>query len=175
MRHVREDDIDSVVGIYGNAEAMKFFPKVFSREETLIYFIRSAMNRYARDGYAFFAVELQATGEVIGMSGPSLQAGPGGEKMLEVGYHFNPRFWGHGYATEAARRSMQYCFDDLAAPFIVSFINPGNVASQRVAQRNGLRLWTSFDWHGAVHDVWRIEREKFERNRRDELGGETKQ
>ncbi len=162
LRHVRESDLDACMNIYGDPVAMRFFRQVYSRDEVLEVFIRRNIQRYANVGYGQFAVELKPTSEVAGLAGPTLQDGPGGEKMIEVGYHFNPSFWGHGYATEAARAAMEYCFDKLGAAFIVSFIDPENLASRRVAQRNGLKVWTSFDWHGALHDVWRTEREAFQ-------------
>lgn len=56
---------------------------------------------------------------------------------IEIGWHFHPDAWGHGYATEAAAAVLAH---GLAAglPVIVAVTYPDNVASQQVARRIGM-------------------------------------
>ena len=54
----------------------------------------------------------------------------------EYAYHFVPRFWGRGLATEASRLALSWSFASDAAS-IESFIEPGNVASIRLVERLG--------------------------------------
>jgi len=58
-----------------------------------------------------------------------------GGSDTEIFYTLLPRFWGKGYATEAAHRLLVYAFSDLDLSKIVAFIHPHNSASIRVAQR----------------------------------------
>jgi RimJ/RimL family protein N-acetyltransferase len=55
----------------------------------------------------------------------------------EIGWHFHPDAWGHGYATEAGARVLQHA---LAAGLdeVVAVTHPDNTASQSVAQRIGM-------------------------------------
>jgi RimJ/RimL family protein N-acetyltransferase len=60
-------------------------------------------------------------------------------------------FWGKGYATEAARRALQFAFDDLNRSHVISLIHPDNKASIRVAERLGEKLEGNTELLG--HDV----------------------
>ena len=77
--------------------------------------------------------------EVIGQCGITMQTLGDGRQVHEVGYLFRRDFWHNGYATEAARGCMDYAFDTLGAEEVYSIIRDSNMASQRVAERNGMR------------------------------------
>lgn len=55
----------------------------------------------------------------------------------ELGYTFDPSFWGQGFATEAARCVRDYARDVLRLPYAVSAILPHNARSRRVAEGSG--------------------------------------
>jgi ribosomal-protein-alanine N-acetyltransferase len=56
----------------------------------------------------------------------------------EVAYLLDKPFWGRGLATEAARASLRYGFEELAIDTIVGVVHPDNLASQRVLTKAGL-------------------------------------
>lgn len=62
-----------------------------------------------------------------------------GSEDIEVGYGFKVMAWGKGYATEAARRLMQYGFEELGLKEIVAVSRPENYASHNVLEKAGLR------------------------------------
>ena len=67
------------------------------------------------------------------------------QRVLEIGYLFNRRYWHQGYATEAAKACKKYAFEILKAPEVCSIIRDTNIASQNVATRNGMKkkdTWT---------------------------------
>ena len=83
---------------------------------------------------------------------------PEGWPGLEVGWTLRRRFWGRGYATEAARASLEYAFTTLDQPRVISLIAPDNVNSIRVAERLGERPegeWEVFGPKVIVYAVWR--------------------
>jgi RimJ/RimL family protein N-acetyltransferase len=94
---------------------------------------------------------------LIGDCGLVWQDLEGGEG-LEVGYHFNRHFWGHGYAPEAAKACIDLAFAKAGVDHVISLIRPENVASRRVAEKNGLRITRRILWKGLVHDVWEVRR-----------------
>ena len=57
----------------------------------------------------------------------------------ELGYTFDPEYWGRGYASEAARFVFAYACSALNASRVVSVIHPDNERSLRLAARLGLR------------------------------------
>jgi len=55
----------------------------------------------------------------------------------EVGYQFDRRYWNRGFATEAARRVIQFAFDDIKLDTLYAIIDPANLASDRVVRKLG--------------------------------------
>ncbi|HEY7828055.1 MAG TPA: GNAT family protein, partial [Candidatus Limnocylindrales bacterium] len=63
-----------------------------------------------------------------------------GTTEIEVGYHVRAALQRRGFATEAAAAARAYARDVLGLDRLVALIHPDNVASQRVAEKIGLRL-----------------------------------
>lgn len=85
-------------------------------------------------GFGLWAVEEKATGAFVGRVGCFE---PDGWPQFELGYVLARPAWGRGYATESARCALGYAHDVLARKRVVSFIQPRNLASIRVAERLG--------------------------------------
>lgn len=60
-------------------------------------------------------------------------------KTWELGYVFNPSYWGKGYATEACKRIMRYAFEQLEAHRIMGRCNPENASSWKLMERLSMR------------------------------------
>jgi RimJ/RimL family protein N-acetyltransferase len=60
----------------------------------------------------------------------------------EIGYWLGVAFWGHGYATEAARALIDHAFADLGYDVLLAGARVSNPASRRVLQKCGFQ-WTS--------------------------------
>ncbi|MBE1587597.1 GNAT family N-acetyltransferase [Nonomuraea angiospora] len=85
-------------------------------------------------GYSHWALVEKATGRFAGRAGPWR---PYGFPGLGVGWCLARDHWGKGYATEAARAALDYCFGTLGATEVISLILPGNARSVSVAERIG--------------------------------------
>lgn len=109
--------------------------------------------RGSRDGwYGIWAVELRATGQVVGTA--MIKQLPGLDDRtltddIEVGWHLHPDSWGHGYATEAARALVEREWAHTGTELIHAVVSPGNEASKAVARRLGMTyLGRRTDWYG---------------------------
>jgi RimJ/RimL family protein N-acetyltransferase len=58
---------------------------------------------------------------------------------VEIGYCLDPQYTGQGYATEAVRQVLRYCFDDLGVHRIVANCFADNETSWRLLERLGMR------------------------------------
>jgi RimJ/RimL family protein N-acetyltransferase len=67
--------------------------------------------------------------------------------------------WGCGFATEAAKVVMEYGFEELQQPRMISLIRPENIASRRVAEKLGEKLQGSGEVMGAEAVIYGICRE----------------
>ncbi|RKQ37095.1 GNAT family N-acetyltransferase [Kocuria tytonis] len=56
---------------------------------------------------------------------------------IEIGWHFHPHAWGHGYATEAAHAVLAHAFA-AGLTRVVAVTHPANEASQAVCLRLGM-------------------------------------
>ncbi len=65
---------------------------------------------------------------------------------------------GTGIATEAGAACRDWAFAELREPFLISLIRPENVASWRVAQKLGFRIWRGTIRAGWGHVVHRLDR-----------------
>lgn len=155
LRRITYDDLDDLLQIWGDPEAMKLFPKTLDRQEMGDWIDRN-LKRYEEFGHGIWAVIRKADQQFVGDCGLVIQEVDGVEE-LEVGYHFNPKFWGRGFATEAARGCMEYAFNRLNSRRIISMVRPENLASRRVAERNGLKIEKEIFWRGYQHYVYSIE------------------
>ena len=134
-------------------------------EEMSQAWIDRTLNRYATGKYGVQALLSKATGELIGMAGLIIQE-IGGKNELEVGYHLLRKYWGNGYATEAARRFKDYGFENSSYDSIVSIIHHRNFPSKKVAARNGMTLMATnvrftdddYDLYGITRDEWVLQK-----------------
>ena len=83
---------------------------------------------------------------------------------VEIGYWIGKPFWGHGFATEAAARLMEHCFDTEKRKKLTCCHFVDNVASGRVIKKLGFKLTgTGSGWCEARQD--RIATLTYERKR----------
>jgi RimJ/RimL family protein N-acetyltransferase len=146
---------------FTDAEATRFLfpendPGTFAEA-----WMQRQIRRYDKTGTGLSAIELRETGELIGQGGLILQFVQGIPK-LEIGYHFIRRFWGQGYATEAAIASRDFAFENDLAETVVSLIHPENLRSQAVAKKSGMALKKATTWGGRPALVFRITRDMWE-------------
>ena len=96
-------------------------------------FLRIVDERRAKGSELALLVELRR--RVIGCMG--LSDIPG---RCEFGYWFGRTHWGKGYATEAGRAFLAYCFDGLRIDRMVSGVFTENAASLRVQEKLGFEV-----------------------------------
>jgi RimJ/RimL family protein N-acetyltransferase len=156
LRRLTLADVDNMFSIIGNAEAMRYYPKVYSRDDA-VQWVERQLKRYEVSGGGLLGCNLKSSGEFVGVCGASFQEVENVWE-LEVGYLFVPAHWHHGYATEAARACIDFGFKHYTVKHIISLIRPVNEPSWLVARRNGLKL-VAYKWfHDYVHGVWKINR-----------------
>lgn len=152
FRALTLDYLDVMCEQLGDVQVMRYYPKPLNREETQGW-IERGMMRYERDGHSFYAIESLATGEFLGQCG-LLRQDVNGTFEMEVGYLLMRKHWHKGYATEAARASLEFARSHFGSERVVSMIVPENAPSQNVAKRLGAQIEKSVIWHDYPHDVW---------------------
>lgn len=139
MRPLVAEDAKTWQAFIDHDEAMQFMRTFYPPEikYPALYWIGFALNRYFEGRYGMMALEDKETGELVGQCGLLAQV-VDDIPEIEVGYHILPKYWGKGYAPEAAKFFINYAFENNLTDSIISVIDVGNVKSQRVAEKNGL-------------------------------------
>lgn len=145
LREMNQDDFESLCKILQDDETMYAYEGAFSDEEVQEWLDRQ-ISRYQKWGFGLWAVILKETDEMIGQCGLTMQPWKG-EEVLEIGYLFNRMYWHKGYAAEAAKACKKYAFEILKANEVCSIIRDTNIASQKVAMRNGMCVKDSWIKH----------------------------
>lgn len=147
LREWRDTDIPIFVQMNLDPKVMEFFPACLSEEETKSLV---ALNRehFAKHGYGKFAVELKENQEFIGFVGLSI---PPFEAhftpAVEIGWRIAAKHHKKGFATEAAKKTLEFAFNELKLEEVVSFTVPNNKASRRVMEKIGMTHNLQDDFH----------------------------
>jgi len=136
LRPFTEADLDSLAALMSDAQFMRFSSGVFSRDQAA-GFLEKILTGYRENVPSQFAVIMRADNKLIGYCGFFRQT-VDAIKEIEIGYRLDSNYWGRGLATEAARAVRDYAFNDLKLDHVISLIHPDNVASRRVAEKNGM-------------------------------------
>jgi RimJ/RimL family protein N-acetyltransferase len=118
---------------------MEHFPSRLTPEQTAAM-VERIERHFEEEGFGLWAVEVPAVAPFIGFVG--LQRIPFEAHFtpaVEVGWRLDTPRWGQGYATEAALACLDHGFGPLGLREIVSMTTPGNLRSQRVMERIGMR------------------------------------
>ena len=156
FRTLTLDDVDDLLKVLSDPEAMKFYPKPFDRQMTQAWIERN-IQRYAQHGFGLWALILKESGKLIGDCGLVVQEVDGVEEV-EIGYHIRRDLWGRGLATQAAQACRDYGFSQLGFDKLISLINPANIASRLVAEKNGMRLIKEMEWRNKPTCLYAIKR-----------------
>lgn len=138
LRPWREADLIPFAEFNADPRVMEFYPRTLNRNESDAL-AKTFQKEIELRGYGFWAVEVPGVAEFIGYIGLKywdleMEFAP----CIDVGWRLGFPYWGKGYATEGARRVIQYSFEILKLPEIVSMATIGNTRSHRVMKRLGM-------------------------------------
>ena len=124
---------------------MRFLDGVLSREQSDAYVDRAEAH-FADHGFCKWAVEAPGVSPFVGAVGLShVRFKASFTPAVEVAWRLNRRYWGRGYATEAAQAASDDGFGRAGLSCIVAMTVLGNSPSRRVMERLGMTRTIEFD------------------------------
>jgi RimJ/RimL family protein N-acetyltransferase len=135
LRPVTLDDADALFGVYADASVMREIVGGPRDWQATLARIGQMVEHQEQYGFSRWAGVERSTGMVIGHAG--IQCWPDLPDP-ELGYTLGRRWWGRGYATEAARAWLGYAFGELGLGTVMLLVTPTNTASIRVAEKIGM-------------------------------------
>ena len=159
LRRWRAEDRAPFAELNADPAVMEHFPSVMSREASDA-FVDKIEAYFDQRGFGFWAVEVTQTGEFIGFTGlgvPTFDAHF--TPAVEIGWRLRRSGWGHGYASEAARRVLAFAFEEVGLEEVVALTSTTNLRSQAVMRRIGMTYDPADDFdHPAIEEGHRLRR-----------------
>jgi len=156
FRPLLDGDQKDLMKIFSDPICMHFYKGCKTLQEADEW-VKKARDFYKRMKIGFFYCALQKTNEFVGICGLLQQKDVDGRDEIELGYLFVPEYWRKGLATEAAKTCMDYGFHTLGFKRIISLIDPENIASIRVAEKNGLHKEKTITYKERKASVYALE------------------
>jgi RimJ/RimL family protein N-acetyltransferase len=166
LRPWRKSDLPLFAEQNADPYVMRFLAGVMTREESDARVARAEAD-YAAVGYCKWAVEAPGLAPFIGSVGLGrVMFEASFTPAIEIAWRLHRRYWGRGYATEAARAAIDDGFRRVGFTEIFALTVLQNTPSQRVMERLGMTRTIEFD-HPALpeghhlrrHILYRLARE----------------
>lgn len=157
FRNWSEDDLLQFSAMNADEVVMEHFPSVLTYEASE-QFMHRLNDVFKQHGYTYYAVDVLSTGAWIGFIGLSYidfeaDFTPG----VDIGWRLNQSAWGHGYATEGAKRCLEYAREELKINKVVAICTEANHKSQHVMEKVGMNKKGYF-CHPKLKDIAGFER-----------------
>jgi len=146
FRNWLESDLEKMYEMSSDPEVMEYFPAIQTRKQTSD-FIQRMQNQFKKNGFCYFAVEKledQAFIGFIGLAETSFQAFF--TPCIDMGWRLHKSSWYQGYATEGAKRCLDYAFEVLGLSSVMAIAPEINLKSQRVMEKAGMKKVLSFKY-----------------------------
>ena len=131
LRGLEQGDFKDVCKLLQDDEVMYAYEGAFNDQEVQNWLDRQ-FGRYRHDGFGLWGVVEKGSNELIGQCGITYQEFDG---------------WHTGFAIEAAVACREYAFHTRGFEEGYSIIRDTNIASQKVARRNGMQKVATFIKH----------------------------
>lgn len=132
IRNFENNDWQAVHEYTSDCRVMKYIPEgVFTENDT-----KDFIKKNVGDSAEKFAVVLRDENLVIGHIVFHKYFG---DHTYEIGWVFNPKYYNHGYASEAAQGILKFGFEDMHLHRVIATCQPENIASSRVMEKIGMR------------------------------------
>jgi len=155
LRDFRRADFDDVHAYAADPEVSRYMPWGPNTPGQTREFLDRALIEQAvwlRLDFGL-AIELTATGRVIGSISLDLRDGP--NRTAEIGYCLHPASWRQGLITEAARALIDAAFRTLRLHRVLATCDVRNTASFGVMEKLGMRREGCFRRDRQIKDAWR--------------------
>ncbi len=137
LTHLETEDADFILTLMNDADCIRHIgdKRIHTLAQAEDYIEKGPLASYARFGFGLYKVSLRS-GMAVGICGLLRREGM---SDVEIGYALLPQHRGKGYAREACQAVLKYGYQQLGLNKIVAIVSEGNLPSEYLLQRLGLR------------------------------------
>lgn len=140
FRRYHPDDFSFFASLWADPDVVRYIGKGVTRtqEEARKSFEEWLLPGY-REGRGLYLLLHKETGFPLGHAG-IVQQTVDGKKEFEIGYWLAKKYWGQGFAVEAAGFFKHYASEELGLQRLICLIQRNNINSIKVAKKLGMTL-----------------------------------
>ncbi len=171
LRQWRQEDLPIFARLNKDPVVMAYYPSILSTEESNVL-AEKLVNLISERGWGFWAVESVRHKSFVGFVGlnePTYELSV--TPCVEIGWRLSKEYWGKGYATEAAKASLNIAFRRLHLKEVYSFTSVLNQKSRAVMERLNMVNTKSNFTHPRIpqnsplreHVLYKIDKQRWEK------------
>ena len=150
LRELRQEDAEHFFELNNDPEVLKFTGDVaFDSIEEARIFIKN-YSEYTKNGFGRWAVIRKDDHEFLGWCGLKLNE----EGYVDIGFRFFRKYWGNGYASEAAFETIELGFEQFGLDEIIGRTAKENIGSVRILEKLGMTFFKEDECHGIVDAMY---------------------
>jgi ribosomal-protein-alanine N-acetyltransferase len=137
LKNYAADEKENLISLLTDKTVMKHVDSgVFSQEKAEKLWVKLIENSYPQGIRTIWAVFARDNLRYIGHA--AIRPRPTKKEDWEISYMLKTGEWGKGFATEIARRLIEYSFGELNLTEVVATIDDDNFGSIKVVEKNGM-------------------------------------
>lgn len=139
LRAIKKSDVNDINEYASNPRTSQYL--LWEHHRSVEYtkkFVDIILARYKISEYYDWAIVLKDSQKMIGTCGFTRIDEE--NSVAEIGYVLNPSYWGNGFATEAAKKIVEFAFNILNVNRVEARFIFGNDASLSVMKKIGMKF-----------------------------------
>jgi len=163
LRPPRLEDYPACVAMWADPRVVEHITGVASTPQQTWARVLGYAGHWMLLGFGYWAIEDRASATYVGELGFAdfkREIDPEMRGVPEAGWALAPTARGRGFATEALVAAVAWADRALASTRTIALIAPANVASLRVAEKAGYRMFKSGSYRGEPTSFYERERSK---------------
>ena len=139
VRHLSPEDAEFILQLLNEPSWIRYIGDkgVRTLEDARSYILKGPVEMYSQLGFGLYLVELKEEGLSIGICGLIKRDAL---EDVDIGFAFLPKFWGKGYAYEAALAVMEYGKRAFGLTCLVAITSPDNYVSGKLLEKLGFNF-----------------------------------
>lgn len=155
MRKLTKEDATHFYTLNLDEEVLKYTgDKPFENLQASVDFLTN-YDQYEKYGVGRLAVIDKETSEFLGWCGLKFSED---KNEYDIGFRFYKKHWNKGFATETAKKCLDFGFNKLKIEKIVGRAMTENIGSIKVLEKIGMTLKENFDFEGQKGVIYELKR-----------------
>jgi ribosomal-protein-alanine N-acetyltransferase len=164
MREILLEDAAAMYEMDADPEVQRYLHKTpIQTIDQAIDNINYIRQQYLDYGIGRWAIVDKKTNQFVGWGGLKFRTDEvnGHINFHDVGYRLLRKFWGQGFATESAKATLKYAFEELDLKVVYALSNVENKASIKALLKSGLKITARIEHDEILCDWFEIKKEEY--------------